>query len=60
MNKLSFKDNSPHWLGVKQNFWIAKSLTLRHLRMGKVIFQVMHIASYCYSLTYQICWELMI
>jgi len=30
---------------VKRNFWLAKSLTSRHLRMRRVIFQVMHFAS---------------
>jgi len=43
---------------------LAKSLTSRHLRMRRVLFQVMHFASGCSwlftLLRCHICWELVI
>jgi len=39
---------------------LAKSLTLRLLRMRRVILYVMHFASDGCSLRCQICWELMV
>ena len=46
--------------GFKRNFWLMKSLTSHHLRMRRVMFQVMHFASGGCSLRYQLCWELII
>jgi len=34
--------------GVQRNFWLAKSMTSRHLRMRRMTFQIMHFASDCH------------
>jgi len=45
--------------GVKRNFSLEKYLITRHLRVRRVVFQVMHFAAGHCSMKYQICRELM-
>jgi len=41
--------------GVKRNFSLEKSLITHHLRVHRVVFQVMHFATGDCSMKYQIC-----